>query len=190
MPEIAFSCICGTVAGHVALDGPASGNHVICHCPDCRTAELALGQPDPDPEGVEIWQTTPDRVHVTQGADRLAILQLSPKGLYRWHATCCGAPMFNTLRSPRLAFAGIAANRLADTAPLGPVIGHAFMASPGGGYRHKGFNRIGLRVLRMMLLANLSGRWRDTPFFDPAGTPRAGITLISREARGALARRS
>ena len=188
MDRVAFSCTCGTVAGHVGVTSPGAGNHVVCHCPDCRTAELALGQPDPDPDGVEIWQTTPDCIKIEQGADRLAILRLSPKGLYRWHATCCNAPMFNTLRSPRLAFAGIAAARLSDTAPLGPVIGHAFMAKPGGGYRHTGFARVGARVLRMMLRANLSGKWRRTPFFDTDGQPRADIRVMSRDERMALQR--
>ncbi len=188
MTRVALSCTCGTVAGHVTVAAPDAGNHVVCHCLDCRAAELYLSQPDPEPDGVTIWQTTPDCVRIEQGADRLAILRLSPKGLYRWHATCCGAPMVNTLRHPRLAFAGICAARLADRAPLGPVIGHAFMDKPGGGYRHTGFNRIGLRILQMMLRANLAGTWRDTPFFDAAGQPRPEITLIPRETRAGLAR--
>ncbi|KPP85577.1 MAG: hypothetical protein HLUCCO07_00630 [Rhodobacteraceae bacterium HLUCCO07] len=186
MHRVTFSCTCGSVAGQIRVASPAAGNHVVCHCPDCRTAELALGQPDPDPDGVAIWQTMPDCVQIEQGADRLAILRLSPKGLYRWHATCCGAPMFNTLRHPRLAFAGISAARLSDTTPLGPVTCHAFMAKPGGGYRHTGFNRAGLRILRMMLRANLSGTWRATPFFDAQGQPRADIRVLSRAERTAL----
>ena len=35
--------------------------------------------------------------------------------------------MFNTLRSPRLAFVGLLADRLDDTAALGPLIGRAFL---------------------------------------------------------------
>lgn len=188
MARVPFSCTCGTVTGEIDVPAPRAGNHVVCHCPDCRTAELYLGQPDPDPDGVELWQTTPDRVHIATGQDRLAILRLSPKGLYRWHATCCNAPMFNTLRNPRLAFVGIPAKRLSDTTTLGPIIGHAFMDKPGGGYRHQGFNRIGARIMRMMLAANLSGRWRKTPFFDESGQPRATIRIMTREERTALRR--
>ena len=118
MPAIGFTCTCGAIAGTVDVPSPAAGNHLVCHCPDCRAATIHLGRPDPGADGTELWQTTPDRVTITRGADRLAIQQLSPKGLYRWYATCCATPMFNTLRSPRLAFVGLLADRLDDTAAL------------------------------------------------------------------------
>lgn len=186
MTALAFSCTCGTVRGHVSVPGASAGNHVVCHCPDCRAAELWLEQPDPSADGVEIWQTIPDLVTIEAGADQLALMQFSPRGLFRWYARCCKAPMFNTLRKPRLSFVGISANRLADTAPLGPVIGHAFMAKPEGGYRHTGFNRIGLRVVRMMALANLTGRWRQNPFFDAAGAPVVAPEVLPKDARKRL----
>ena len=186
MPAIGFTCTCGTIAGTVDVPSPAAGNHLVCHCPDCRAATIHLGRPDPGADGTELWQTTPDRVTITRGADRLAIQQLSPKGLYRWYATCCATPMFNTLRSPRLAFVGLLADRLDDTAALGPLIGRAFLPGTGGKtYRHEGFNRIGFRIAKMMLAANLSGKWRQTPFFDAAGTPTAPAHVISREERQA-----
>lgn len=186
MSEVAFSCKCGTVRGHLDVPSPAAGNHITCHCPDCRASAIHLGQPDPGAEaGIALWQTTPDHVHLSAGADRLAIQRLSPKGLMRWYASCCNTPLFNTLRNPRLAFVGLAVERLADPAPLGPQIGHAFMKGTNGKYRHEGFNRIGFRIVKMMLAANLSGRWRQTPFFDASGAPTAPAHVLSREERAA-----
>lgn len=184
MSEIPFSCSCGAITGALGIDSPREGNHLVCHCPDCRAAVTHLTGAAPE-AGVELFQTLPDRIHITQGADRLAILRLSPKGILRWYASCCGAPLFNTLKSPKLPFVGIAVARLADAAPLGPLKGRAYLPRQGGGYRHEGFNRIGLTVLRNMITARLSGRWRDTPFFDESGAPVAPIRVLSREERAA-----
>ncbi|MEZ5714507.1 MAG: DUF6151 family protein [Paracoccaceae bacterium] len=186
MTTLTFSCRCGQVAGTLDVPSPAAGNHVVCHCPDCRASAIHLGQPDPGVKlGTELWQTTPDRVTLTRGADRLAIQQLSPKGLYRWYASCCNTPLFNTLRKSRLAFVGLPVACLSDSAALGPLIGRAFIKGPDGKYRHEGFNRIGFRIAKMMLAANLSGSWRKTPFFDADGTPTAPVHVLTREERAA-----
>ena len=182
---VGVSCNCGKVRGQVDVPSPGAGNHAICHCADCRAATIHLGQPDPAPDGVEIWQTTPDRLHLTEGHDLLALMQLSPKGLYRWYASCCNTPLFNTLRKPRLAFVGVNVDRLDDAAPLGPVIARAFMKQADGKYRHEGFNRAGLRIIQMMLAANLSGRWRQNPFFEDTGAPVAKSRILTREERAA-----
>ena len=183
---LAFSCDCKAVRGHLQAGAAARGVHAVCYCRDCRAAELWLGRPDPAPGPVDVFQTTPDMIRFQSGTDRLGLLRLSPKGLMRWYATCCATPMFNTLRSPRLAFVGLLADRLDDTAALGPLIGRAFLPGTGGKtYRHEGFNRIGFRIAKMMLAANLSGKWRQTPFFDAVGTPTAPAHVISREERQA-----
>jgi hypothetical protein len=182
---IGFSCSCGALRGHVDVPSPRAGNHVICHCPDCRAAMIHLGQPDPAPDGVEIWQTTPDRVHITEGARHLALMRLSPKGMYRWYAACCNAPITTTLRHRRLNVGGLIAARLDDRAALGPLLGYVFKKGADGRYHHKGFNRMGLRVIQMILAANLSGRWRDNPFLDDTGKPVVEPRVLSREERRA-----
>ncbi len=185
MPEVSFSCTCGKLCGHLDVASPNVGSHLSCHCPDCRAAAIHLGQPDPAPDGVEIWQTTPDNVHITSGAEHLAALQLSPKGLYRWYADCCNAPLFSTPRKPRVAIVSMTAKRIKDTAPLGPQIGWAFKKDPSGKYRHKGISRIAFRMIRMALGANLSGQWRKTPCFDATGAPVVNPTVLTREERRA-----
>ncbi len=146
---------------------------------------LYFQQQDPAPNGVDIWQTTQDRIRITHGADHLAALQLSPKGVYRWYARCCNTPLTTTLRFARLPLAGFLAARFDDPAALGPTRFQVFMKQPDGSYKHQGFNRIGARVVRMMIAANLSGRWRNSPFFKE-NAPIAPPTLLSREARAAF----
>lgn len=186
MTQLAFNCRCGTVQGHVEFPSPASGNHCYCHCPDCRAAALHFGSPDPVATGVHIWQTRLDRVHFTSGLDRVARFQLGPKGIYRWYARCCDTQLTSSFHNPRLPIGGFLADRLESTETLGPVVGHFFIAKPGGGYRHRGLLKLGPRFLRMVLSANLTGRWRESPFFDADGQPVGPSRILTREERAAL----
>jgi len=129
---------------------------------------------------VAIFQTTADRIRIETGQDRLALMQLSPNGLFRWYAACCDTQMFNTLKSPRTGFAGIVVARLADPAPLGPVIGEGFVPGPDGKTRHRHVTPTIWRFLKRSLAARLSGRWRQTPFFGADGNPVAKARLAPR----------
>ena len=172
--EIAFSCRCGKVAGRLTGVDPNRGTHVRCHCDDCRRANAHFGIPGTREEGVDLWQTTPDTVKIDEGATQLRLLRLSPKGLLRWYAGCCGTPLLNTLATPKMPFVGVIADRLADRTALGPVIAEGFVEGEDGRSRHVHGGRVIRRLLRRALGARLSGRWKDTPFFDPAtGAPVA-----------------
>jgi len=129
---------------------------------------------------VAIFQTTSDRIRIETGQDELALMQLSPNGLFRWYAACCDTQMFNTLRSPRSGFAGIFVARLAEPGPLGPVIGEGSVPGTGSKTRHRNITRIIWRFLKRSLAARLSGRWRQTPFFDADGVPVAKARLAPR----------
>lgn len=186
-PALRFSCTCGTLTGQLSPEAAASGTRLVCHCPDCRAAELFLGQPDPAPDGVDLFQTTPDMIRIETGADRLGLLRLSPNGLMRWHATCCGAPIANTLKTPRVPFAGIAVARLDDPEALGPVRVTSFIPRPGRKPGFKGLGRMMVGFVSRTVAARLSGRWRQTPFFDPdTGTPVAEAQMPTRAERAAL----
>ncbi len=185
--DLAFSCNCGSVQGHLDASAAKSGNHVVCYCADCRAAELYLGQPDPAPGPVDILQTTPGVIHFTQGQQHLGLFRLGPKGLFRWYATCCNAPMFNTLQSPKLAFAGVAAARLTTPERLGPVISEGFIPQPDGKRKHKNVGRSAFALFSCMIAARLSGRWRNTPFFDvETGEPVRPATILTKEERKKL----
>ena len=103
--DLPFACACGTVKGTLRGVTPARGSHAQCHCIDCRAAEVYLDQPDPAPRAIQLFQTTPDRFHFDQGFDKLSVFSFGETNLLRWYASCCGTPMFNTLRKPKLAFA-------------------------------------------------------------------------------------
>ncbi|MCB1364527.1 MAG: hypothetical protein KDK02_10415 [Rhodobacteraceae bacterium] len=184
---LAFSCDCKAVRGHLQAGAAARGVHAVCYCRDCRAAELWLGRPDPAPGPVDVFQTTPDMIRFQSGTDRLGLLRLSPKGLMRWYATCCNAPLFNTLASPRLPFAALHVARLDSPESVGPVRVHSFVPRPGGRSAHRGWGRMILRLVTGMGGARLSGRWRRTPFFDPdSGAPVAEATIPDKAARAAL----
>ena len=94
-----------------SVETGAGGTHVICYCADCQTFARHLGQSETALDadgGTEIFQTLPDAVRITRGADSLALLRLGPKGLMRWYAGCCNTPIANTLANPRtLPFIGM-----------------------------------------------------------------------------------
>ena len=81
---------------------------------------------------------------------------------------------------------GILADRFDDASALGPVDGQAFLAKPGGGYRHQGLARMALRMMRLLVQINLTGRWRRNPFLDDTGQPIGPPTILTREERAAL----
>jgi hypothetical protein len=183
--DIPFSCRCGGLSGHLLNARPGEGTHLLCHCADCARAQALYD----DASGpVAIFQTTPDRIKIETGKEHLALMQLSPNGLFRWTAACCDTQMFNTLKSPRIPFAGIVVARLADAAPLGPVLGEGFVPGPDGKTRHRHITRMIWRFLKRSAAARFSGRWRDTPFFDADGRPVAKPRLAPRVRRAGSVR--
>lgn len=184
---LAFSCNCGAVQGHLDASAAKTGGHLVCYCPDCRAAERYLGQPDPAPGPVDILQTTPDVIHITAGTEHLGMFRLGPRGLMRWYATCCNAPLFNTLKSPKLAFAGVSVARLKEPERLGPIIAEGFVPQPDGKTKHVNGGRAAFGLFSRMIAARLSGRWKETPFFDvETGHPTVTAKVLSKEERKAL----
>lgn len=175
--DIPFACRCGSVSGTLRAVRPSEGTHVICHCNACARAMALSGLEDEAAEGVDLWQTTPDRIDISTGADHLVPVRLSPKGLFRWTAQCCNTPMFNTFAGPALPFTGVLTRILSDPAPLGPVIAHGFVTGSDGKQRHQNGGRVIWRMLKRTLAAKLGGRGRQTPFFNPDGSPITPPTL-------------
>lgn len=185
--DLSFGCQCGELTGVLADATPGSGTRIRCHCPDCRGAARHFGDEDSVKDGVEIFQTTPDRISITQGADQLALMQLSPRGLYRWYAQCCDTALFNTLAKPRMCFVGVLIKPISDPDALGKLRAEVFIPTPGGKPKHKGMALSAFGIFKRMAAANLSGKWRDTPFFDiETAAPVVAPKVISKERRAAL----
>ena len=181
-----FACACGKLHGHVTPDAVTSGAHVVCYCRDCRAAQLYMAQPDPAPGPVDLFQTTPDSLTL-EGQENLGLFRLSPRGTMRWYATCCNTPLFNTATTPKFPFVGIQVARMSTPQRVGPVIAQAFAPKPGGTTTHKGLGRVILKMLPQILATRISGRWRQTPFFDvETGKPVATAKIPGKEERAAL----
>lgn len=193
--SVEHSCRCGQTRLNIAVPAKSAGTRLRCYCADCQTAAHLHGDATDqlsDAGGTDIWQTTPDHLQITQGAEHLSIKRLSPKGLMRWYAGCCGTPMFNTLPNLKLPFVGavLRQSQLAtQDQTFGKVTCHAFVsgARPGQGApaQDRGFKRAGVSLMRRMALAFISGRARLSPLRHADGTPIAPVDVITREARQA-----
>ncbi len=191
-------CRCGAVRGVMTGVSPATGTHVVCYCNDCQAFARFLGQDGVVDAwgGTDIFQVSPSQIRVTEGADHLACVRLSEKGLFRWYAGCCQTPIGNML-GPALPFIGVvrafrdpSAGAGADAA-LGPPRGHIWGQFAVGGcpaHAHpKAPLGLTLRMLRPMLGWWIGGKGQPQPFFDGVtGAPRVAPKVLTSAERAAL----
>ena len=168
---------------------PAMGSHLICYCKDCRAFSRHLGKDDfiLEAGGTRIFQTRPDWIEIVEGAEHIAAMKLSPRGLTRWYASCCNTPLAATSSRATLPFVSLSADIVTDVETLGPVIAQGFTASakpPAPGLKDKGLAALFMRFLSRTLGAYFSGAHRANPFF-PEGKPLMEPELISKDARKA-----
>lgn len=187
MADVPFSCRCGEIKGTLHGASPTAGNHVRCYCASCRAAVLFTTGHDVGADGVELYQTTPDKISFSQGQDKLAIFSFTPSKLLRFRASCCGVQMFTMLPTPKFAMVGMMTNLLADTSAIGPVASEAFIPQPDGSSRHSSVARLYGGTIWRALVARLTGRWKDTPFFDiETGKPVAPVYVPTAAERATL----
>lgn len=179
--DLPFACRCGQVRGTLHDITPRAGMQLRCQCDDCRRAVIWLGQPDPGIEGVTYYQTTPARVSFENGA--LAAFTWKNEKLLRWYAPCCNTPLFNTLNSPKWAFASLSVAALNDPDALGPVRARAFIPKPNGKRGHENISAFMWGFAKRVIGGRLSGTWRNTPFFDDTGAPIVPVRALTREDR-------
>ncbi|MEX2204620.1 MAG: DUF6151 family protein [Myxococcota bacterium] len=195
--DLPIRCSCGTLRGVARGVSPSRGNRVVCYCGDCQSFAHFLGRANEILDargGSDIFQTSPARVELTQGRERLACMRLTPKGLLRWYADCCQTPIGNTAITPAIPFVGLIQTRLHDEsatlardAALGPVRGHvnaraakgraAKGRAAGKNVRESGIVRSIARFVRLLLQARLRGDHKASLFFDartrePSVNPR------------------
>lgn len=185
-------CRCGEVHGRVANASPETVNRVVCYCDDCQAFAHFLGRADllDANGGSDIVQVAPASLTFDRGADRIVGMRLSPKGLYRFYASCCKTPLGNTLGTA-IPFVGIVAQAFDSPdavvgAPIGGILGKFAIGTPPPGTT-KLRPRIVARALRMVLGWKLRGKTWPHPYFDRATrAPSRPISVISREEREAL----
>ncbi len=193
--DLPIRCTCGTLRGVLRGISSARGNRGVCYCDDCQSFAHFLGRPAEildEHGGTEVFQTSPARVEIAAGADRLACIRLTPKGLLRWYASCCRTPIGNTLATPKIPFVGLvraclAADDAALESVLGPVryrgMGRFAKGDISGLDVRERFSLGSLaRVTGIIVGAKLRGDARRSPFFDAAnGEPVAAPNVLSEE---------
>lgn len=192
---LAIRCRCGTLQAE--LEPRHAYARAACYCGDCQAFARFLGREAEVLDahgGTDIVATLPASLRFTAGAEHLACMSLSPKGLLRWYAACCRSPIANTPRDPRVAYVGVVGDSLAATARekdavLGPLRIALNAASAQGHVAATPLATFAgvLRIMRGLLEARLRGHHRDNPFFDAAsGLPVRTPHVLDRAARAAV----
>jgi hypothetical protein len=180
-----IECRCGQVRGTIAAG--AKFTRAICYCRDCQTFAAALGAPAGMLDakgGTDVVATLPRDVRFTAGVDRLACLSLTDRGLLRWYASCCRAPIGNTPRNPKISYVGLVHSCLGRDprtldAAFGPANLITFAEHAKGPVRSSRVRMVTatIRIAGRLLGARLDGSWRRSPFFDrelrPVSSPHS-----------------
>ena len=191
-----FACECGAVAGEIERATPAEGDHVVCHCSDCRDLVRYLGKEArvlDDNGGTALYQSRCARMQFERGRDKLAALHMTDAPTLRWYASCCNTPLFNTYRNGRIPYL---TTLLANCGPhgrkrLGEPLGHLFLDEARGdtsGLTPLSMSQLMRRFFRRMIKDILSGDRRRSELFDsktlePIAVPRH-LTDAERAALG------
>ena len=193
--DVELVCRCGSVHGWVKGGAKSAGGRVVCYCDDCQAFAHQLGRSDIlDPHGgTDVVPVAPAALCFDRGADYVACLRLSPKGLYRWYTTCCNTPVGNAL-TPAIPYVGVPSQVFPDRtalfgAPIGAIQGKYAVGSPPP--RSTGLNLdLVLLILKTMwkvLGWKLGGKSWPHPFFQrKTGQVNGQVTVLSREEREAL----
>ena len=190
--DLPIRCFCGAVRGVIRDISGNRGNRLVCYCDDCQSFAHFLGRADQVLDshgGTDIFQMSPARLQITQGAEHLACMRLTAKGLFRWYTDCCKTPIGNTPPTRHLPLVGLihcctdlAANGRLRDAVLGPVRARVFgRFAKGDRTAPDAHDRapvsMFLHLAGFLLMARLRGDHKRSPFFDartgePIATPR------------------
>ncbi len=178
--KLILDCECGQFQATVHPIANNLGNRGVCYCDDCQRYAEALGRTHNMLDaagGTKIFQTTPGKVRITQGRDKLACLQLTTTGIRRWHTDCCQSPIGNTGPKPSPCFVGLIETNLKlddSNVSLDDVLGPPRFrvmpefakqpVPPLGPLQKLG---LGARFVHMVVAAQARGEQQRNPFFHP-----------------------
>jgi hypothetical protein len=185
-----FQCRCGAIQGEISE--PQRGVRAVCYCRDCQTYAHLLGEPQRVLDalgGTEVVATQTSTVKFTSGTQALACLSLSPQGLLRWYAKCCGTPIANTPRDWKVPYVGLVHTCLRQPEPLErsfptvqlQVNTRTAKGTPPPVSRWRGMAHF-MRLFLRLAGTRLTGGYQATPFFDAKGVPIADVVVAPREA--------
>ena len=184
MSVLDLSCRCG--ATRWRLEARKPGALVTCYCNSCQSYQRHLGQAETalNPAGgTLIFQTLPENLTIVAGAEHLAALRMTSKGVVRWYASCCNTAVANTMATPALPFVGLVLPP--ETRALGRCRNHVFTEAAKTKIRQRGMYRAGWGVILRGLLAKIAGR-TASPFFADGALKVTPVTLdrAARQAAG------
>lgn len=184
-----LQCRCGMLKGEVAQ--PRRAVRAVCYCRDCQAFARELGEPGAVLDafgGTDVVATQARYVRFTSDTRTLACLSLYPRGLLRWYASCCRTPIGNTPRDWRLPYVGLVHTCLGTVTPVEHSwprvqlrVNTRSAAGPTPAMPLTQFLPMAVFIPRL-LAARLSGAYRQTPFFDDRGKPRAVVNLAARRS--------
>ncbi|MEZ4328608.1 MAG: DUF6151 family protein [Polyangiales bacterium] len=198
MTQVDLRCRCGALQGTLSEIAPRNATRLVCMCDDCQAFAHFLERDDvlDAAGGSDLYQVRPAHLRVTQGAEQLRCMRLSPKGLMRWYTDCCRSPVANTLDKAHVPFAGVStalivppAGRSLDDV-LGPPVGYLMAKDARGpapaGAHQEVPKRVLLRIMRFLAVGLVTRKASPSPFFDtrskqPVVTPRV-LTKPERDA--------
>lgn len=183
-------CRCGQLQGELAS---ANTMRFVCYCRSCQAYAHALGNPTQVLDargGTDVVATVQQDVQFTKGAQALACMSLSGRGIYRWYASCCNTPIGNTARDPRLSYIALVHSCLGDSASaldagLGTqrIAVHAGQPKPRREYSTGRAMWSVARLIGAVVRARLTGRWKNTPLFAPNAAPLVAPRVLDAEQR-------
>jgi len=188
--DVKLSCSCGSVKGKVINTSSDDGNRIVCCCNDCQAFARHLGCDETVLDsfgGTDIFQVAQAQIRITQGAEHLRALRLSPTGLTRWYTDCCNTPVANTVNA-KLPFVGLIHTFIVVKGSrdkvLGPVKAYVqtqyAIGAPDYPYSSKKFPlgvtvKIALKILKW----KSKGLEQPSVFFDEQGLPVSKPTVIA-----------
>jgi hypothetical protein len=145
--------------------------------------------------GTELTQVGHNQVVVVAGREHLGCVRLSPRGMFRWYASCCSTPIANTLGA-KSVFAGViqtCVQNPVDETPIESVVGpilERVQGKFGKGELPPGTRKTVSFSMMWWSLRNLarwafSGASAPSTFFSD-GEPCVPPRILSAEERTAL----
>ena len=190
--DLALQCSCGTLRGVARGVSSDRGNRVVCYCDDCQSFAHFLGRANEILDahgGTDIFQMSPARLEILEGANHLSCMRLTSRGLLRWYTDCCRTPIGNTLPTRHVPFVGLIHSCIAPPTngrPLDMTLG-PIRARVHGRFAKGDLTGVTVharapvfmlvRLAGMFLIARLRGEHKPSPFFhprtnEPSVTPR------------------